>query len=234
MSSDIKVILFDADGVIQKSTKDFISTLEIFAEASKKRTNHFTKLYKVVGVKTPTAKSFIKDIFAAEQPCMVSDKDFSSAIKEVLNNWQIDIPLAEVLALWANITVFDDVIEVVKNLKTKGYRCCLATNQQSYRANIMRNVLDYDALFDYHFYSCEMGIKKPDCKYFEYIVSTLEVPASQLLFIDDKESNVNAAKQVGLQAFSFDASQHASQQASQQQEPSSKLLEQLQLYNISI
>jgi len=44
MSSAIKVILFDADGVIQRSTSDFIPTLKEIAEASKREENLFTKL----------------------------------------------------------------------------------------------------------------------------------------------------------------------------------------------
>lgn len=224
--TDIKVILFDADGVIQKSTRDFIPTLEEIASASKKESNLFTKLYRAVGGKPSTAQHFMKDIFTAEQPCMISSKDFPSEIQKVLDKWQIDIPLDEVLQLWGKITTYDEIITVIKTLQKKGYTCGLATNQQSYRANIMRKDLDYDSLFDHHFYSCEMGVKKPGTKYFDHIVSNLKIPASQLLFIDDKENNVDAAKQVGLQAFSFNATLS--------KEPVKILLKQLQHHNISI
>ena len=203
--ADIGVILFDADGVIQRSTRDFIPTLQEIATASKKESNLFTKLYRAIGGKPSTAQHFMKDIFTAEQPCLVSSKDFPNEIQKVLDNWQIDIPLNEVMHLWGKITTYDEIITVIKALRKKGYTCGLATNQQSYRANIMRKDLSYDSLFDHHFYSCEMGIKKPDTKYFEHIVSKLEIPASQLLFIDDKEANVESAKQVGLNAFSFNA-----------------------------
>jgi len=69
----------------------------------------------------------------------------------------------------------------------------------------MQQDLNYDSLFDVSFYSCELGVKKPDTTYFEKIVERLELPSSKLLFIDDKDTNVKAAQQVGLQAFCFSA-----------------------------
>ena len=224
MQTDIKVILFDADGVIQKSARAFVPSLKSIAAASQKKTTLFTRLYAAVGAKPSTAKQIMNDIFTAEQPCMVSSKDFPSAIEKVLSKWEIDVPLAEVLAIWKHITPYPEVLELIKTLQAKGYSCGLATNQQSYRGKIMQNELGYDDLFDHNFYSYEMGVKKPDTKYFEHIVSKLKIPVSQLLFIDDKDTNVAAAKQVGLEAFVFDATKATN--------PSLKLSEQLNQNNI--
>lgn len=226
MPSNIKVILFDADGVIQRSTRDFFPTLTEVVEASKRKTNLFTRLYKAVGANTPAAQHFIKDVIAAEQPCMVSSLDFPNELQKVLDNWQINIPLNEIMQLWGKITIYEEISDTITALQAKGYACGLATNQQSYRTNVMRKDLDYDSLFDHSFYSCEMGVKKPDTKYFEYIISTLNIPAPQLLFIDDKESNISAAKQVGLQAFSFDAAKTSL--------PAKTLLEKLSDYDLKI
>ena len=226
MQANIKVILFDADGVIQKSARAFIPSLESIVAASNKQTTLFTKLYAAVGANASTAQQFINDIIAAEQPCMVSSKDFPSAIAQVLSNWEIDVPLTEVLTIWDNITPYPEVLELIKTLQVKGYSCGLATNQQSYRASVMQKELGYDDLFDNNFYSCEMGVKKPNSEYFEYIISKLEIPASQLLFIDDKDANVETAKQVGLEAFVFNATKA--------DQPSLQLTEQLNQYNILI
>ena len=224
MQADIKVILFDADGVIQKSARAFVPSLESIAAASQKQTTLFTRLYTAVGAKPSTAQQFMDDIFTAEKPCMVSSKDFLSVIEKVLSDWEIDIPLDEVLAIWKNIMPYPDVLELIKTLQVKGYSCGLATNQQSYRGKVMQKDLGYDDLFDHNFYSYAMGVMKPNPEYFEYIVSKLGIRASQLLFIDDKDANIKAAKQVGLEAFVFDATKVTN--------PSLKLSEQLSQYNI--
>ncbi len=68
----------------------------------------------------------------------------------------------------------------------------------------MSEVMGYGKLFDRQFYSCEMGLQKPDAEYFRSILSSTEMPAGDVLFIDDRDENVMAARAVGLEAEVFD------------------------------
>ena len=56
-------------------------------------------------------------------------------------------------------------------------------------------------LFDQRFYSHELGLMKPDAKTYQYVIKTLDVPAEQILFIDDSKANVDAATREGIKAF---------------------------------
>lgn len=58
---------------------------------------------------------------------------------------------------------------------------------------------DFNALFKKPYYSHEMGMRKPDPASFQYILDQEGLNASETLFIDDNEPNVNAAASVGLQ-----------------------------------
>jgi putative hydrolase of the HAD superfamily len=58
-------------------------------------------------------------------------------------------------------------------------------------------------VFDHQFYSCELGVSKPDPKYFAEILDRLSVSPEQVLFIDDIEANVKAAEGVGIHAKTF-------------------------------
>lgn len=77
----------------------------------------------------------------------------------------------------------------------------------------MSETLGYRDVFDQEFYSCELGYMKPETGYFEAIVTETALPPSDMLFIDDREVNVTAARQVGLKASVFqtdwDANRHA-------------------------
>jgi putative hydrolase of the HAD superfamily len=76
----------------------------------------------------------------------------------------------------------------------------LGTNQQAGRAAYMRDELGYDDLFDESFYSCELGAAKPDPAFFCRVLDRLGAAAPEVLFVDDNEANVVAARECGLAA----------------------------------
>ncbi len=50
------------------------------------------------------------------------------------------------------------------------------------------------------FFSCDLGVAKPDPGFFRAIVDTLRVDPARMLFVDDVVANVHAARSVGLAA----------------------------------
>jgi putative hydrolase of the HAD superfamily len=55
-------------------------------------------------------------------------------------------------------------------------------------------------LFDRLFFSCELGIKKPNAPYYEAIETALGLRGDEIAFWDDSPSHVDAAKRRGWQA----------------------------------
>ncbi len=55
-------------------------------------------------------------------------------------------------------------------------------------------------LFDHRFLSFELGLLKPDIAAFTQVADLLEVPAGQVLFLDDNAVNVAGAAAAGFQA----------------------------------
>ena len=92
---------------------------------------------------------------------------------------------------------------MIRSLRSQGIRVCLATNQQALRAAYMRVTLNYGNHFDALFFSCELGCAKPTPDYFGAVVERLGERSEQLLFIDDHDANVNAARGAGLRAEAF-------------------------------
>ena len=59
--------------------------------------------------------------------------------------------------------------------------------------------------FNKAFYSCEIGLRKPDAECYQWVIDHLHIDPAKSLFIDDLEDNVAAAKSVGLQTIQLKA-----------------------------
>lgn len=53
--------------------------------------------------------------------------------------------------------------------------------------------------FDEAFYSCEIGLRKPDAACYEWVLKNLKIEPDETLFIDDSLHNIQGAKKAGLQ-----------------------------------
>jgi putative hydrolase of the HAD superfamily len=179
-------VLFDADGVVQRSDRDWWGQL--------------TSLVPSDG------DAFVADLMEAEKPALVGKVDFRDALADVLRRWNSPASVDEALEPWTWFVAEPEVIALIQSLRAAGVGCHLATNQQSYRRAIMQDERGYGAWFDQTFYSCDLGLAKPDPAYFRTILGSLDLPASSVLFIDDNVDNVAAASSVGLRAEVYDLS----------------------------
>jgi putative hydrolase of the HAD superfamily len=134
---------------------------------------------------------------------LVCGTGISEALTRLMKRWSCTVTIDAALAVWTTIEVEPGVAEIVEGLRSQGTRCFLASNQEAFKAEYMSRALGYGELFDREFYSCHVGVKKPDLAYFEAIAAEVRMPPERLLFIDHQEANVIAARQVGLVAAHF-------------------------------
>ena len=59
------------------------------------------------------------------------------------------------------------------------------------------------SLFDHRFLSYEIGVEKPDEEIFKYVADKIHHMKEEILFVDDRQSNVDAAKNFGMKAIHF-------------------------------
>lgn len=50
-----------------------------------------------------------------------------------------------------------------------------------------------------------MGLEKPDSKAYDLLIKTVKIAPEQIVFIDDKAENVEAAKAMGIDAILFES-----------------------------
>jgi FMN phosphatase YigB (HAD superfamily) len=60
--------------------------------------------------------------------------------------------------------------------------------------------VNFNACFRQTYYSHAMGLRKPDPASFQYILDDQQLDPAETLFIDDTIKNVEAARQIGMQA----------------------------------
>ena len=57
----------------------------------------------------------------------------------------------------------------------------------------------FEEYFDKVFYSCEIGLRKPDAACYDWIIKELKIDSAKTLFIDDSLHNIEGAKKAGWQ-----------------------------------
>ena len=57
--------------------------------------------------------------------------------------------------------------------------------------------------FTHHTFSHRLGIAKPDAEIYRHAVQGLGVPAGEILFVDDREENIEAARAAGMMAVQY-------------------------------
>ena len=103
------------------------------------------------------------------------------------------------------VDVNSSMYALVNELQENNVPVALLSNATERQAAVIRKMGLYKP-FDPCLISCEIGIEKPDQKAFEILVKTIDLSAEEIVFIDDKAENVEAAKKIGLDAIVFKSS----------------------------
>jgi putative hydrolase of the HAD superfamily len=178
----IKAICFDADGVVVNPQMQFAKLREM-----------------KLGISNEMAEPFFKGIF---NDCLIGKADLMDVLPPFLRKWNWQGSIEEFVSLWLKTDHVIDIelISIIKKLRQKSIICCLATSQERYRADYMKKEMGFQEMFDHLFISCEMGVQKPDAAYFQLIETNLQLPGESILFWDDRQQNVNAARAQGWKA----------------------------------
>ena len=186
----IRMVLFDADGVIQEPAADW-----------------FNRWAALVGGNADQARKLLSDIFSVETPFLSGGRGFDRAITDVLVKWHCNEPIDEVMKIWTLVRPAEEILELVARVRNGGAQVGLATNQEQHRIDHMRTTLGYVKLFDHFWVSCEIGLVKPSKDYFRQAIQELDLVPREILFIDDNESNVAVAREMGMVAERFHLSE---------------------------
>ncbi len=105
----------------------------------------------------------------------------------------------------------EPMIELMRDLKVRGYRMALLTNNVREWEPLWRTMLPVDEIFEVIVDSAFVGIRKPEPGIYELTVERLGggIGAADCLFVDDVEDNVATARELGMTAVHFRSNEQA-------------------------
>lgn len=119
----------------------------------------------------------------------------------LIDDWTLDIDVASFLAAFASWVVgpYDGAADLVQEVSSHATVACLSnTNLVHWETGASQWSLL--SRFDHAFLSFQLGMAKPDAEIFEAVVSRLNTKPDRILFLDDNDINVEAARAAGLRA----------------------------------
>ena len=186
-----KAILFDLGGVIlnidYKLTSLAFKTLGV---------NNFDELY--------TQKNQIP-IFDQFETGKCSPKEFLQQLNKIINK---NILEADLINAW-NAMLLDLPTIRLNYLNTlkKDYRVYLLSNTNEIHISAFEKTLNkagqinsFQDCFNNIYYSCRMGLRKPNKDCFMKVLEEVYSKPEEMLFIDDSIQHIEGAKSCGIQA----------------------------------
>jgi putative hydrolase of the HAD superfamily len=111
--------------------------------------------------------------------------------------WRLDLrPMLDHLDA---IAIRPAMLDRVEDLRRRGYRTAVVTNNFREVTGLWRARVDLDRLFDTVVDSCEVGVRKPDPRIYRLTLERLGgLAPHDAVLLDDFEVNVAGARAVGL------------------------------------
>jgi putative hydrolase of the HAD superfamily len=103
--------------------------------------------------------------------------------------------------MWSNINTC--MVEWARQLGSSGMKVGLLSNMHPAMVAHCRQHFSWLKNFDFLTFSGDVRLIKPDPAIYEHTLRGLSVKASEALFLDDREVNVQAARKLGIQALRF-------------------------------
>ena len=176
-----KVFLFDVGNVIKYpfDLKKFYSLLNISED------------YEIF-------KLFFKKTCSLVESGKISDEDFFNGI---IREYNLDINIDEIKEYYneSNGKYNKEALDLLKRIRDNGNKVFILSNLKEYDyENFIKEISK--EYYDKFYKSYEIGLEKPDKKIFLFVIKDIGVNPHDILFFDDKENNVNNARELGIDA----------------------------------
>jgi len=187
---NLDAIIFDLGGVILNI--DYNLTRQAFEKSG---ITNFHEMY---------SQATADDLFENLETGNVSEEDF---YKQFNKRTQIALDKNEIQINWnAMLLSFrEKSLEFLESIKSK-YKLYLLSNTNHIHLDAFNKIYHttsrikpFEEFFDKVYYSCEIGLRKPNADIYEFVLKENDLEAAKTLFIDDSVQNIDAAKNAGLQ-----------------------------------
>lgn len=195
----MEAIIFDLGGVILNI--DYNLTRIAFEKAGIK---NFHEMY---------SQANADDLFSNLETGKIPEDEFYN---ELNKRTRLYLPAIEIEKAWNAmlLTFREKSLDFLDTLKSK-YKLFLLSNTNHIHLKAFNNIYfekkrnkPFEEYFDKAYYSCEIGLRKPNADIYEFVLNENKLDAGKTIFIDDSAQNVEAAKALGMQTILLDTGKY--------------------------
>ncbi len=151
----------------------------------------------------------IQRIYEEEMPMWLGlengDVIAEDFFQRIISKFELNISLTQFQNAYNDIfTLKEDMLELIIQLKNKGYKLGILSNTcSSHWDYVQHKFPQLFSQFDILCASHELRASKPDLKIYQLAAQKAGEPCSEILFTDDLPQNVEGAKKAGFDAVVF-------------------------------
>ncbi|WP_331766773.1 HAD family phosphatase [Embleya sp. NBC_00896] len=113
---------------------------------------------------------------------------------------RLDALMADDLAAWMHVD--QGTVDLLAELAEQDVPLALLSNAPSGMARLIEEQ-PWSAVFRHRLFSADLGLTKPDPRIFGRLCERLDARPGDLLFVDDRPENLDAARALGIESVLF-------------------------------
>jgi putative hydrolase of the HAD superfamily len=128
-------------------------------------------------------------------------REVARCVQRPLSEYQLAELIRADTALWTQPN--EPMIAWAAALQRAGVKTGILSNLGDAMEAGIRGRFPWLEAFAHHTFSHHLGIAKPDAAIYRHAAEGLGVPAGEILFVDDREENIRAAREAGMVAVQY-------------------------------
>jgi putative hydrolase of the HAD superfamily len=165
--------------------------------------NSWTKDNDVVNKTGLSVEEIDTEYFKHWDKLKIGKEDLQEFFEDIQKKSKNTVTIEDLRELYhQKILLNEDLFSLAKKLQKK-YPLYILANESLEGLRVKKDKFQLDDYFTQIFNSAELGLSKPDPNIFETVLTLIQTPAEHVLFIDDQERNVKAAKTLGIKSIHY-------------------------------
>ncbi|CFQ64642.1 glucose-1-phosphatase [Yersinia alsatica] len=140
------------------------------------------------------------EVFQQHERGEISDEDFARQLSDEMG---LSLSFEQFAEGWQAVFVAlrPEVIAIMQRLRQEGHRVVVLSNTNRLHCNHWpQHYPEVAAAADHMYLSQDLGMRKPEARIYQHVLSAENIPAEQAVFFDDVEANIVAARIEGITA----------------------------------
>lgn len=192
----IDTVICDYGGVL---TNPLAETLDAFA-----RTNGLGAASIIEALGAATERHGVNPMAALEVGAITEDELVARISAELPHEgWRLPAGTTFGQLWFAGRTGNHALTRFLRDLRRRGYRLALLTNNVLEWEELWRATIPVDELFDVVVNSAHERVRKPDLEIYQRMLDRLDTTGEHCLFVDDIAENLTPAERLGIRTVHF-------------------------------